>query len=440
MITEELQKTASTSNHNDSGIDGKHIAECYKRVREKSVELCQPLVTEDYVIQSIEDVSPPKWHLGHITWFFEQVILEKFVKDYEPFNRDYYFVFNSYYESFGQRVVRSQRGTVSRPTVEEVYDYRRHIDTEMQKLFESVDEKDVSELWTLVELGLNHEQQHQELLITDFKHNFAANPLKPVYNKFKPLITENQILKAEFFDMEGGLHEIGAGKDKFCYDNEQPRHKVYVNDFKLMNRLITCGEFLDFVNDGGYKKAQLWLSDGWDIINTQHWQHPFYWVQMDGEWHIWTLSGLRPLNPHEPVCHLSYYEADAYANWAGGRLPTEAEWEMAAQKFVKDESAGNFMDSKIFHPIPAKPDKESKLLQMMGDVWEWTGSAYLPYPGYSRYAGPLGEYNGKFMINQMVLRGGSCATPRGHIRMTYRNFFQCDKRWQFTGMRLAKDK
>lgn len=438
MITEELIKSESKFNGGRSVSDRKQLAEYFKRVRDKSVELCQPLVTEDYVIQTIDDVSPPKWHLGHITWFFEQVILEKFVKGYQPFNRDYYFCFNSYYESFGERVIRSQRGTVSRPTVEEVYDYRRHVDKQMQNLIETIEEKVLPDLSELVELGLNHEQQHQELLVTDVKHNFACNPMRPVYNKFKPLDSGNESINAEFISIKGGVHEIGAANSGFSYDNERPRHKTYFDDFKLMNRLVTCGEFMEFVNDGGYKKAQLWLSDGWETINTNHWQHPFYWIKLDEQWHIWTLSGLRPINPNEPVCHLSYYEADAYANWAGCRLPTEAEWEVAAQKHVKDETAGNFMDSKTFHPVPAKRD-DTELIQMMGDVWEWTGSAYLPYPGYPRYPGPLGEYNGKFMINQMVLRGGSCATPKDHVRMTYRNFFQCDKRWQFSGMRLAKD-
>ncbi|MEE8404139.1 MAG: ergothioneine biosynthesis protein EgtB [candidate division Zixibacteria bacterium] len=438
MLTEKKRQMDSKES-GSSGWTRDSLSDCYSRIRAKSVELCEPLVTEDYVIQSIEDVSPPKWHLGHITWFFEQVILETFVPDYEAFNKEYYFVFNSYYNSFGDRVMRTSRGTVSRPTVEEVYQYRRDIDTKMNDLFQSIDKKKLQEMAELVVLGLNHEQQHQELLLTDIKHNFAANPLQLIYKKTENGTKSAEPITAEFIDFDEGLHTIGNARAGFSWDNERPGHKVYVNKFKLMNRLVTCGEFLQFIEDGGYKKAALWLSDGWDKINNENWEQPLYWLKKEGLWFVWSLSGLRLLNPAEPVCHLSYYEADAYANWSGDRLPTEAEWEMAALKTCQESKQGNFMESGTFHPMPASANGGSKLKQMMGDVWEWTASAYLPYPGYPRYPGPLGEYNGKFMSDQMVLRGGSCVTSRDHIRITYRNFFQCDKRWQMTGMRLAKD-
>ena len=438
MLTEE--KTQLDSRESDLiKWSRDSLSDYFSRVRTKSVELCKPLVTEDYVIQSIEDVSPPKWHLGHVTWFFEQVILEKFVPDYKRFNKDYYFIFNSYYNSFGDKIIRSYRGTVSRPTVEEIYQYRRDIDTKMHELFQSIDESKLPELAELVVLGLNHEQQHQELLLTDIKHNFAANPLQPIYLESTNETKITEPIAAEFVDFDEGLYTIGNARAGFSWDNERPGHKVYVEKFKLMNRLVTCGEFLQFIEDGGYKEATLWLADGWDKITEEGWEYPLYWLRKDGQWFIWSLSGLIPLNPAEPVCHLSYYEAEAYANWSGNRLPTEAEWEIAAQRTVKDSKVGNFMSSGRLHPSPALANGGAKLKQMMGDVWEWTASAYLPYPGYPRYPGPLGEYNGKFMSNQMVLRGGSCLTSEDHIRITYRNFFQCDKRWQMTGMRLAKN-
>ena len=308
-----------------------------------------------------------------------------------------------------------------------------------------MDEGRYGRVETLVELGLNHEQQHQELLLTDILHIFASNPLFPVYHLSSG--KEETGLgaappPAKFIAMEGGIFALGAPEEGFAWDNERPRHKVLVNGFSLMNRLVTCGEYLEFIEDGGYRNSLLWLSDGWDAVNREGWQSPLYWLRTDEDWRIITLSGVRPLDPHEPVAHVSFYEAEAYARWAGKRLPTEAEWEWGARTVKTSAGCGNFLEEGNFHPAPygrAPGVNASGLSQMFGDVWEWTGSAYLPYPGYKQQPGALGEYNGKFMSNQMVLRGGSCATPRNHIRPTYRNFFQPDKRWQFTGMRLADD-
>ncbi len=414
----------------------------FDQVRETTGRICDPLETEDYCIQSIPDVSPPKWHLAHTTWFFEQVILSRFSKPYKPYNEKYYYLFNSYYQSFGERWQRDIRGTLSRPTVKDVYAYRSAIDQRVREFIQSVDEETYRSVAPLIELGLHHEQQHEELLVTDIKHILASNPLQPSYRQNGPT---HSIVKASpptFIDIEGGIHEVGAKGEGFAWDNELPRHKTYLNDFRLMNRLVTCGEYLEFINDGGYANPLLWLSDAWELLTRERWEAPLYWMKSDDEWILMTLTGLRPLNPAEPVAHVSYYEAAAYARWANKRLPTETEWEKGASLVPTSPSCGNFLESGHFHPVPlgeAPGVQQQAPSQMFGDVWEWTASAYLPYPGYKQERGPLGEYNGKFMINQMVLRGGSCATPRSHIRPTYRNFFQCDKRWQFTGFRLAED-
>jgi ergothioneine biosynthesis protein EgtB len=409
----------------------------YEDVRKTTEKICSPLITEDYVIQSMPDVSPPKWHLAHTTWFFERVILQQFAPNYRPFNEQYYFLFNSYYQSLGERWNRDIRGTLSRPSVDEIYAYRSAIDERVRKLVESMSDSDFRKLLGLLELGLNHEQQHQELLVTDIKHILASNPLRPVYRSggAGESAPQPEIGPATYVEMEGGTFEIGANGDRFAWDNEYPRHKVLLNDFSLMDRLITCGEYLEFMNDGGYEDPLLWLSDGWETVNREHWNSPLYWRENDGEWQIMTLTGTRPINDGEPVSHVSYYEASAFARWAGKRLPTEAEWERAAATLNGSALEGNFLESDNFHPVPRT--NSSGLSQMLGDLWEWTASSYLPYPGYKQDRGPLGEYNGKFMINQMVLRGGSCATSRTHIRPSYRNFFQCDKRWQFTGFRLV---
>ncbi len=431
-------------------MNRKDLLTAYDNVRGMTEHLCGPLSVEDYVIQSMTDVSPPKWHLGHTSWFFEQVILDRYVPDYHAWNERYYFVFNSYYQSFGDRVARDIRGTLSRPTVKDVYEYRAVVNERMHKLLETREEERYGEIAALTELGLHHEQQHTELLVTDIKHIFAMNPLRPAYRDGHRTSGQRasraghvQPLDSSFMGFKGGVYEFGAGGDAFAWDNERPRHKAYINDFALMNRLVTCGEYLEFINDGGYKDPLLWLSDGWDTIVREQWESPMYWEKNDGDWCVMTLDGLRPVVAAEPVTHVSYYEAAAFARWANKRLPTEYEWEYASTAVRTDASRGNFLESGNLHPVPvgeapgADPDGPS---QMFGDVWEWTGSAYLGYPGYAQERGPLGEYNGKFMSNQMVLRGGSCATPRTHIRPTYRNFFQCEKRWQFSGFRLATDR
>lgn len=412
-------------------------------VRRTTGLICQPLVTEDYVIQSMADVSPPKWHLAHTTWFFERVVLQQFSKNYRPYNEQYYYLFNSYYQSFGERWKRDIRGTLSRPTVQDVYDYRAAVDERTRSFIASLSGKEYEEIARLVELGLHHEQQHQELLVTDIKHILASNPLRPAY-KSRPRTAKVPALTTpqNFVEVHGGAFELGWNGEGFAWDNEFPRHKTFVSDFALMNRLVTCGEFLEFINDGGYRNPLLWLSDGWDGVMKEGWEAPLYWEKLDGEWQIITLSGIRPIDPAEPVSHVSFYEASAYARWADKRLPTETEWEKASSLVKTSASCGNFLESEHYHPVPlgqAPGVDADGLSQMLGDVWEWTASSYLPYPGYKQERGPLGEYNGKFMINQMVLRGGSCTTPRTHIRPTYRNFFQCDKRWQFTGFRLASD-
>ncbi len=403
----------------------------YQQVRQSSEQLCQPLATEDYVIQSMPDVSPPKWHLAHTTWFFETFLLVPHLPNYQVFDPKFGYLFNSYYEAVGQRHPRHQRGLLSRPTVAEVYRYREYVDRSMTKLL--TEHGDNLDLRSLTVLGIHHEQQHQELLLTDIKHILALNPLRPVYRTHpcpSPEGNKSIIQRECWLDYPGGLYSIGSdpNSDEFAFDNESPRHQTYLQDFWLADRLVTNGEYLEFIRSGGYQTSQHWLSEGWATIQTEQWQAPLYWEQIDGSWWNMTLSGLLPLNLDEPVCHVSFYEADAYARWAGKRLPTEAEWEVAAAQVPIE---GNFLESGHLHPVPAK-DK-----QMFGDVWEWTQSAYLPYPGYQPAPGAVGEYNGKFMCNQMVLRGGSCATAGSHIRASYRNFFPTATRWQFSGIRLA---
>ncbi|MEL6822441.1 MAG: ergothioneine biosynthesis protein EgtB [Calditrichota bacterium] len=409
-------------------------------VRKATEDICAPLSVEDFVIQPIMDVSPPKWHLGHTSWFYEAIFLEKYVDGYKPYHPEYAFVFNSYYESFGTRVNRDMRGSLSRPTVGEVMAYRAHITNSMCDLIDTVDESKWPEFSSTLILSLNHEQQHQELLMTDIKYIFASNPLQPSYLENLPVKTGSPV-ESQFVEFAGGVHEIGYQGEAFYYDNERPVHKQYVGDFKLQNRLITNGEYLNFVEDGGYTDFRFWLSDAWEQVKAGSLEAPFYWQKIDGQWCEFTLGGLRKLNLDAPVCHVSYYEADAYAVWAKKRLPTEAEWEVAARECAVQDAEGNYFDSATYHPQVAgayKPQGDGRLYQMMGEVWQWTGSSYLPYPGYKRTGGPLGEYNGKFMIDQMVLRGASCVTSKNHARITYRNFFQTDKRWQFKGFRLAE--
>ena len=419
-----------------------HAKERYRTVRQTSERICRPLATEDYVVQTMDDVSPPKWHLAHTSWFFETFLLIPEQPNYSPFHPEYGFLFNSYYEAVGERHPRPKRGVLSRPTVKEVYSYREHVDEGINRLIDEAGADTFARIAPLVALGLHHEQQHQELLVTDIKHILAQNPLRPAYHSYESPGSQSEGREGgypssaeEWISCPGGVTEIGHDGDGFAYDNESPRHKVYLEPFRLASRPVTNGEYLEFIEAGGYTNPQHWLSDGWAVILEEGRQDPLYWELDGGDPRHMTLSGMRPLDPNEPVCHLSYYEAAAYAAWRGKRLPTEWEWEAAA---VDASRKGNFLDQGRLHPEPALPDAEAPT-QMFGDVWEWTQSAYSPYPGFRPAEGAVGEYNGKFMCNQFVLRGGSCATPQDHIRATYRNFFPPDARWQFTGLRLADD-
>jgi len=410
-----------------------YLKEQFHQVRNQSVRLCEPLSTEDFVVQPVVDVSPPKWHLGHTTWFFETFILQAFAKDYKLFNDSYGFVFNSYYESVGKRVVRTDRGNLSRPTVADIFAYRKYVDEHMAEWLES--QEDIPErAAVLLELGLHHEQQHQELLVTDIKYILGNNPLQPAYLA-QEIVKSLTSPDLSFSELPEGMHTIGYQGDGFHFDNEKGVHKVFLHPFALRNSLVTCGEYLEFIKAGGYRDFRFWLSDGWAWVNAEKVEAPMYWHKIDGTWYQYTLGGLQPINPSLPVTHVSYYEAEAFARWAGLRLPTEFEWEAACQVLSPAVPAtSNFVESERYHPAPQQPGN----LQLYGDVWEWTQSAYLPYPYFQTEEGAVGEYNGKFMVNQMVLRGGSCATPANHIRATYRNFFQPNLRWQFNGIRLAK--
>ncbi len=405
----------------------------YRRVRRASENLCRPLEVEDYVIQTMPSVSPPKWHLAHVTWFYETFLLGRFQPGHRPFHPDFDYLFNSYYVTHGTPYPRPRRGLLARPTVREIFDYRLHVDQAMEWLILDCRDADWPAVAERVELGLNHEQQHQELLCTDIKHIFGQNPMRPAYCQLPapPRREAPAMTRCEF---EGGVVEIGHAGEGFAYDNEGPRHRVFLQDFALASRPVTNAEYLEFVRDGGYQRPEFWLSDGWAAVCREGWRAPLYWEEHDGRWFQMTLAGLRELDPGAPVCHVSHFEADAYASWAGARLPTEAEWEHAAGS---RPVAGNFVESRYLQPAVAAGDG---LVQLFGDVWEWTASPYTAYPGYRPAEGAIGEYNGKFMSGQMVLRGGSCATPESHIRATYRNFFYPHERWQFAGIRLAEDR
>ena len=391
----------------------------------------------------MSDVSPTKWHLAHVTWFFENFLLKARLPGYEPINPAYGFLYNSYYEAVGPRHARPQRGFLTRPSLREVMDYRRHVDDAMARLLASAGGAERGRLASLLTLGLHHEQQHQELLLMDIKHVFSCNPLYPAYDSpARESVADTPPMR--WVEFAGGIREIGhgdsAGQGDFAFDNEGPRHEVLLRDFRIASRLVTNGEYLAFLRDGGYGRPEFWFMDGIETVRREHWDAPAYWREIDGDWFEFTLSGLRPLDPAVPVSHVSHYEASAYAAWAGHRLATEAEWESAAAALPADIEAGaNLMDTGRLHPAPATAaeDGSDAPRQMIGDLWEWTQSAYSNYPGYRPAAGAIGEYNGKFMANQMVLRGGSCATPRGHIRTTYRNFFYPHQRWMFSGIRLA---
>ncbi len=412
----------------------------FRLVRAATLVLSEPLSPEDYVVQSMPDASPAKWHLAHTTWFFEEFVLQQAVPGYKFHDEQFRYLFNSYYNTVGPMHSRPHRGLLSRPTVQQVMAYRAVIDERMHALLQRDDLS--PEIQNVITLGLNHEQQHQELLLTDLKHLFSCNPLLPAYVRERGERAATHAARPAgsspaltFKSFDGGLIEIGYPGGGFCFDNELPRHRTYTEPFRLANRTITNGEYVEFIRAGGYENPVHWLSDGWATVQREGWQRPIYWSQsLDAEF---TLTGLRGLNPGTPACHLSYYEADAFAHWAGARLPTEAEWELATNDAPL---RGNFVENRRWHPEPpALSPTTSPLLQMFGDVWEWTQSAYAPYPGFKAAKGALGEYNGKFMVNQQVLRGGSCATPASHIRASYRNFFGPAARWQFTGLRLAKD-
>lgn len=412
---------------------GATLRDRYQQVRLRTMLLAAPLAIEDFVVQSMTDASPIKWHMAHTTWYFETFVLDTLESAPAPCDPAFRDLFNSYYQRIGPAFPRQQRGVLSRPTVEEVLRYRQLVDEQMLCL---LDQGHVSaEVLTRVELGLAHEQQHQELMLTDLKHAFAASPLNPVYAQLVPQPVATPIPRLRWADFSESLTWIGAESGTLSYDHEQPRHRSFVNAYELAGRLVTCGEFLEFIEDGGYRDPRHWLDLGWQTVQQEGWNAPLYWQQHDGIWRRYTLAGRRPLNPAEPVCHVSYFEADAYARWAGARLPTEAEWEHAAN----DTVAGNFIESGRLDPAPlVEVPTDNHPRQMYGDVWEWTSTSYGPYPGYAPLPGALGEYNGKFMCNQFVLRGGSCVSPQAHLRRTYRNYFAPEKRWQFTGFRLSK--
>jgi ergothioneine biosynthesis protein EgtB len=415
----------------------------YEAVRERTLALAAPLSAADAQVQSMADASPAKWHLAHTTWFFETFVLERFEKGFAPHHASYRVLFNSYYQSMGEQHPRPQRGLITRPSLDEVRAYRHAVDERVVALLRHGDAP--AEAATLIELGLQHEQQHQELILTDIKHLLSCNPLDPVYRPRWPLARVAPVALA-WLPFAGGTVEIGHDGEGFAFDNETPRHAVLLQPYALANRLVTHGEWLAFIDDGGYDDARWWLAAGWDWRRTQAIDAPAYWRRDGGAWTSFTLHGRVPIDAHTPIVHVSYFEADAYARWRAARdgmpcrLPTEHEWEHAAQTTAVSDVDGNFVESGALHPMPLSraPDSAGPL-QLFGDVWEWTASPYAPYPGYRPWAGAVGEYNGKFMVNQYVLRGGSCATPRDHVRASYRNFFPTDARWQFSGVRLARD-
>ena len=410
------------------------LAARYDAVRSRTEALCAPLEVEDYVVSSMPDVSPTKWHLAHTSWFFETFVLAPHDARYASPNPRYAFLFNSYYVQAGERHCRAQRGLVTRPSVREVFAYRAHVDDAMRRLLAAVGDDRSHPAAALVELGLHHEQQHQELLLQDIAHVFWTNPLRPAYTAPRPRASEPPPLR--WHPVAEGVHRIGHEGEGFAFDNEGPSHRVFLEPARLASRLVTNGEYLAFVDDGGYRRPEHWLSAGWAAVRERGWTAPLYWERTADGWTEFSLAGVQPLDPHEPVCHVSYYEADAFARWAGHRLPSEAEWEVAAAAAPVD---GAFVEGGRFHPSPVPDVALAYPAQLYGDVWQWTHSAYSAYPGYRPATGAIGEYNGKWMADQWVLRGASCATPRSHARRTYRNFFPSDARWQFAGVRLAGD-
>lgn len=414
-------------------LSREHLIDRFKTIRNFSIQLVEPLETEDFVVQAMENTSPAKWHLAHVSWFYETFLLEKVYDDYESLHPQYSYIFNSYYLQTGEPHTRSERGLLTRPTVKEVMEYREYVNEEVLRFLENALEEQIKEYGFVIEIGNHHEQQHQELIITDFKYMFARNPLFPAYKELE-LPESKSIPPLEWISFDEGIYKIGSEGNEFTYDNEHPRHREFLESFELSDRLITNGEYMEFMKEDGYGRSELWLDDGWATVNEQSWESPLYWIKKEGAWHYYTLSGLREVEPNEPVTHISYYEAGAFARWAEARLPTEAEWEVAAGDLPY---RGNFVEEGHYHPRPLQTEGNAHK-QMYGDVWEWTKSSYEAYPGYKPLPGALGEYNGKFMCSQYVLRGGSCATSQTHIRKTYRNFFYPDARWQFNGIRLAR--
>jgi len=409
----------------------KVLRDRFAEIRKTTIRITEWLTPEDQMLQSMPDASPTKWHLAHTTWFFETFILEPQAAGYKPFDARFKYLFNSYYKQLGGHPLRGSRGLMSRPTLAEVHAYRAHVDAAMMEFFENASE----EVLDLIELGLNHEQQHQELILTDIKHGLWSGPLRP--ESTETARARDSAPRLDWIHMEGGIQLVGHEGSGFAFDNESPRHEVLLRPFQIATRLVTNAEFMEFMQDDGYRRPELWLSDGWDAVCAQGWNAPLYWERHDGAWLQFVLNGtgkagLKEVDPAEPVCHISFYEADAYARWRGVRLPSEEEWEVAA---VRAPQKGTLLEDDVFHPRPARA---AGYQQVFGDVWEWTASPYLAYPGFQPAAGVVGEYNGKFMCNQFVLRGGSCVTPVSHIRATYRNFFPPHARWQFSGIRLAK--
>ncbi len=411
-----------------------HILQRFQAIRSQTERICQPLEPEDTVVQPMLDVSPPKWHMAHTTWFFEEFILKPHLPGYKLFHPNYSFLFNSYYNTVGNRVQRSERSTLTRPPLRDIYSYRQHVNEHMAKLLQTINPEKIEAILPVLELGMQHEQQHQELLLTDIKYILSTNPLLPAYSDQAQKKQPAKQTKATYLEVPGGIYTIGYQGDDFCFDNELGVHEVLIHDFSIKNLLVTNQEYLEFIEDGGYSDFRHWLDEGFTMVNTLNWQAPLYWLKNEDKWQRFSMYGVQDMDMDEPVSHISFYEANAYAAWAGKRLLTEFEWEAASQAYPP--AKGNFADNQVLEPTAANPE-DNELQQLYGDTWEWTYSAYHPYLGFSKAPGAIGEYNGKFMINQMVLRGGSCATPSNHIRTTYRNFFHPDKRWQFTGIRLA---
>jgi ergothioneine biosynthesis protein EgtB len=453
---EKLNMPLLTS-RTDVAVLRPQLADAYRAVRMTTLRLCQPLSSEDMVVQVDACASPTKWHLAHTTWFFETFVLQQHERDFDWHSTDFSYLYNSYYHAVGRMHDRPKRGFITRPTLEEVLVFRNAVDERIMALIEACDDETLTAIAPIIELGLNHEQQHQELMLTDIKLLFVANPLGIAYRtprRAAPRPETHFPRPLGWIPLDEGVIEIGHEGDAFAYDNEGPRHRRFLEPFELADRLVTNGEYLEFLDDGGYEHPRHWLDDAWTRINSEHWTHPFYWRHHNGVWQEYTLDGWRALDPYAPACHISFFEADAYARWRGDRLPTEAEWEHASEQC---EINGNFLESDALHPqsthAEARSDESGRktgvaerdssdmsppLKQLFGDVWEWTRSAHEPYPGYEPPEGAIGEYNGKFMNGSYVLRGGSCVTSKAHIRRTYRNFFEPGARWQFTGIRLAR--